>query len=192
MKTTLKLLLAGMVAFAGLTVGASATIEIFLQVDGIDGESQDSAHPNTIELLTVSTNVFQQGLNLAGTGAGAAKTQFNPITVAKQVDKTSPALFVACATGKHIKTATIFIRNSQTAGTPVDFFKIILTDVLVSSITSDAERDSDYISEKVTLSFSKIEWDFTPVNGDGLPQTPVKGGFDVKLNRALTLSSGAQ
>ncbi len=185
MKTALSLLVGSVLAMVGLATPASAAIEIFLAMDGIQSDLADSSHPHTISLLSLSTNVFQQGLNFAGSGAAAAKTQFNPIVVNKAVDKTSPALFLACATGKHIKNATIFVRDEQAS---FDYFKLVLTDVLVSSIIGSAEAGDNFATEKVTLSFSKIEWDFTPQNLEGLPLSPVTGGFDVKQNRTFNVS----
>ena len=133
MKTVCKFFVGSLLAFSAFAMPASAAIDMFLKLDGIDGEATDTAHPNTIQLLSFSANVFQQGLNLAGLGAGAGKAQFNPIEVMKTIDKTSPALFVACATGKHIKTATLFVRSGEAS---FDYFKIILTDVLISSLST--------------------------------------------------------
>ncbi len=169
MKTACKFFLGGLLVLSALSTEATASIDMFLQLDGIEGEATDTAHPNTIQLLSFSANVFQQGLNLAGNGAAAGKAQFNPIEVMKSIDKTSPALFVACATGKHIKTATLFVRNGEAT---FDYFKIVLTDVLISSLSTSGGSGDDLVAEHVTLSFSKIQWVFTPVNLEGRPDQP--------------------
>ncbi len=160
---------------------AQVPIPIFLTIDGIEGDSTDSEHANSIPILSFSSDVFQQGLNLAGGGGSAAKTQFNPIVVIKRFDKTSPQLFLACATGKHIKSATIAVQKA--GNQPYDFFKIVLSDVLISSVSASADSEQLVDTEKVTLSFSKISWQFRPQDPNGSPLPPVVGSFDLKANK---------
>jgi len=60
-------------------------------------------------------------------GAGAGKIKFNEFTIKKTVDKASPVLFKACATGSHYKSVTLTMRKAggdpNSAGTPFLTFK---------------------------------------------------------------------
>ncbi len=47
--------------------------DVFIKIDGIAGESQDSTHPDEIEVLGWSWNVAQQSSMHSGSGGGAAK-----------------------------------------------------------------------------------------------------------------------
>src|SRR5687768_1679463 len=98
-----------------------AATDLFLEIDGIPGESKVAAHPNTIELES-----FAIGMTLPP----AAKPAFQDISFSKVIDKSSPLLYLACASGKPIKTATLFVRRAGGDG-PVDFYTIKLTDILV-------------------------------------------------------------
>src|SRR5688572_9727431 len=101
----------------------------FLKLDQIPGESTDSQHPNEIEVLSAAIGVLQPQLQkFAGGGASASKTEVSPIAISKFVDKSSPVLFINCATGKRIPTAVLTAQRSGEP--PVDYYTITLTDIL--------------------------------------------------------------
>jgi type VI secretion system secreted protein Hcp len=145
---------------------AFAAFDTFLKVDGIPGESTDSAHKNWIEIFSYSfgaTNVASRGTL---TGAGIGKVSFSDLKVTKPVDSTSPKLFEACVTGKHIPMVTLDLEVS-TSGTLIasgegrlHMETIRLTNVFVTSFEDmwDTFADNDLPMERVTFTYGKIEW----------------------------------
>ena len=107
--------------------------EIFLKLDGIDGESQVSGHENEIEVLSWSWGATNAGTTASGGGGGAGKASFQDLHFTSSVHKGSTQLFLKCATGEHIKFGVLTVRKA--GGTPqaFDYLKFVLTDVLVSS-----------------------------------------------------------
>jgi type VI secretion system Hcp family effector len=86
-----------------------------------------------------------------------------------------------------LKKVTLSVFKNETAGAPFEYFDIVLSDVLVSSVndsteTTDAEGN---LLETVSFEYAKIEWTYTPRDEKGAPETPVKGGYDLKLNKKL-------
>ncbi|MEA3187934.1 MAG: type secretion system secreted protein Hcp [Chthoniobacter sp.] len=183
MKTLIKSLLVSFAICCLPTTGYS-TVQVFLKLDGINGDSVDPSHTNEIDVLTFKIGMQQRGLALAGGAASAAKSDFLPLSVFKAIDKSSPALFVACASGQHIPTATLVIRDTNRPS-PQEYFKIELTDVLVSSLNEngDATDSNGTLVETVSLSFTKLQWTFFPTQASG--QQTVHGGFDLKGNKKL-------
>ena len=184
MKTSrfLLLLTAVFVVIASQAKAQSAS-NYFLKIEGIPGESFDETHRGEIEVLAVALGVLQPQLQrFAGGGASASKTEISPITITKPVDKSSPLLFLNCATGKRLPTATITARKLGEAA--YDYFTITLSDVLISSLSQSASEGG--ITEAVSLSFSKLTLTYVPQNPDGRPGTPITSSFDLKANKPFT------
>ena len=90
-----------------------ASVEIFLKIEGIDGDSTDPMHINEINAVSFKMGVLREGGDLGSGGGGAITPQFTPLTVFKFIDKASPQLLVAVATGQHFPRATLVVRRSE-------------------------------------------------------------------------------
>jgi type VI secretion system secreted protein Hcp len=162
---------------------ARAETQYFLKLDGIQGDSTNDLHLGEIDVLSVALGVLQpQMQRYAGGGASAAKTEITPITVSKVVDRSSPMLFLACATGKKIPTAVL--AATRVGEPPQDYYTITLSDVLISSFSQSAEEGG--VIESVGISFTKITLKYTPQNPNGTPGTPIIVSFDLKANKPLS------
>ena len=151
--------------------------ELFLKVDGIPGESRADKHKGEIELVGFSWGVTNTG-NPGGGGGGAGRAQFSDLSFTKRVDKSSPVLFLACASGKHIKEAQLSVRKAGRAA--LEYLKIKLTDVLVTSFQETAGEETPV--ESVAFDFRRIDVEYTPQHDDGSPGDVVKAGWDLSRN----------
>lgn len=159
-------------------------IDMFLKIEGVDGESSDDRHKNEIALLSFSWGEAQLTPTGGGGGGGAGKATMQDFHFTMLVNKASPRLFLACAKGEHFKTAVLSVRRAGAALT--DFLKWQLSDVLVSSYQTAGELAGSALpADHVSLGFGKIEVEYTPVKPDGKPGVPVKAGWDVKANRPV-------
>jgi type VI secretion system secreted protein Hcp len=155
--------------------------DAFLKIDGIEGESTDDAHKGEIEVFSFSWGVTQTGSGSAGGGGGAGKASFQDIHFTQRTTKASPLLFKACATGQHIKKAVLTVRKAG-GRQSIEFIKIELEDVLISSYLPAGDTGGDAPAEDLAMNFSKITFTYTPQNADGSAGEPVSAGFDVKGN----------
>ncbi len=105
--------------------------DAFLKIDGIKGESADAKHKGEIDIESFSWGMSQTGVSATGGGGGAGKVKVHDISFHKKTDASSPLLFLHCACGAHIKEATFVVRKA--GGEQLEYLKIKLTDVLVSS-----------------------------------------------------------
>jgi type VI secretion system secreted protein Hcp len=136
--------------------------DYLLEIDGIKGESQDSKHKGTIEIESFSWGVSQGGLSASGRGGGAGKAVFQDIHFTTRLSSASPSLFLTCATGQHIKKATLFVRKS--GGDQQEYYKVTLEDILVSSYqqAGGSEGRNDTVpTDSFSLNFSKIELQYS-------------------------------
>lgn len=174
------------VSFASQAPGAmqyadAANVDYFLKIDGIEGESASDKHKGEIEILSYSWGVSQQqGSSSAGGGAGAGKATFQDISFVKNLDKSSPLLFVKTATGEHIKEVVL---TGELAGKKGQkFLEIKMTDVLISSYQQSGS-DGSVPTDSFSLNFAEIEFKYYPMSRDGTLGAPVTGGWDLKENR---------
>ncbi len=139
----------------------------FLKLDGIKGESTDKHHPGEIEIDSFSFGAHNTGAQASGGGGGAGKT-IESFTITKTLDKSSPLLFQAAATGKHIAKAELsFVRKAGKG--QQDYLKIDLTNVLISSVQDGQASNKATPLEQVTFNFAKATE--TVITGGGRPSS---------------------
>lgn len=164
-------LLAGMVAAGAVApVAVPAAESIFLKLEGVKGESTDSKHKDEIVILSYT----QSWSN----GGGTTRVNCNDVRVSKIIDKSSTALIMGVVTNKHFPTAVITFR---TAGkTQLEYYKVTLTEVLLTSITQNdvSPTDATSILEQVTMSAAKFKFEYRPQNPDGSPGAAVTFTYD--------------
>jgi type VI secretion system secreted protein Hcp len=157
MKRKLLVTLLSVLAFAGSLQAAS---DYLLEIDGIKGESADEAHKGSIEIMSWSWGMSAATSTTGGGGVGKVSLQdFHFVT---KGGKASPQLMLACATGKHIAKATLHVRKSGSER-PVDYYKITLEDVLVSSFQQSGNTGgtSSEPNDAVQLFFNTIKVEHT-------------------------------
>lgn len=157
-------------------------VDYFLKIDGIPGESVDVKHKDEIDALAFSWGVSQTGSPGGGGGGGAGKAVFEDLLVVARTSKASPKLWLACASGQHIKSAVLTCRKPGKA--PLEFLKITLTDVTITSYEIDGS-DEEVPLDQMALAFAKVETVYTPQDPTGKAAPPVKAGWDVKQNKKL-------
>ena len=81
------------------------------------------------------------------------------------LNRASPSLMRACATGQHIKTATLSGRKAGKGQQEYLTFKF--HDVLVSSSQTERIRGGAPPDRRVSFNFAKIEVEYKPQKPDG-------------------------
>jgi type VI secretion system secreted protein Hcp len=157
--------------------------DCFLKIDGVQGESKDARHKGEIDVESYSFGASQSGSFAYGGGGGAGKATFQDFHFVMRLNKASGKLMQACATGQHIKEATLTCRKA--GGKQVGFFVIKLSDLLVSSYQTDAGYSTIGPAEQNSMNYAKIEMDYKEQKPDGTLGGSNKAGYDVKANKKL-------
>jgi type VI secretion system secreted protein Hcp len=158
--------------------------DIFAKIGDIKGESLDDKHKDEIDVMSFSWGLTQTGSISAGGGGGAGKAQFQDFHFTSNTSKASPKLFLACATGEHIKEATITVRKAGGRGQQ-EFLVIKMNDVLVSSYQTGGSSGGDVPTDQLSLNFAKIEYSVAPQKADGSLDAPITAGWDLKANKKV-------
>ncbi len=153
---------------------------IFAKIGNIKGESADAKHKNEIDVLSWSWGVSQAESVGHGGGGGAGKASFHDFNFTHHVDKASPLLMKACATGTHIPDATITVRK---AGKGAQEYLVIKTsDVLITSVAISVS-DEPATAESVTLQFAKVDLEYRAQKPDGSLEPGLHFTYDVKAGK---------
>jgi type VI secretion system secreted protein Hcp len=158
-----------------------AAFDYFLRVDGIQGESADAKHKGEIEVLSWSWGETQPTPPGPGGGGGAGKVEMSDLTVVTRVSKASPRLLLACATGKHIKSAVLTGRKAGKG--QAEFLTFSLSDILVSSYQTGGSASVEPPTDSVSLNFAKLQVEYKEQKADGSLGETVKVGWDRKANK---------
>jgi type VI secretion system secreted protein Hcp len=159
-----------------------ATVDYFLKIDGIEGESQNAMHKGEIDLESWSWGETQAHPPGVGGGGGAGKVTMSDFSFTTRLSKASPKLFLRCAEGSHIKAA--WLTAHKGAGKATDYFlKWTFSDLLISSYQTGAAEDAPV--DQVSFNFAKIEVEYKAQKPDGSFGAGFKAGWDVKTNKKI-------
>jgi type VI secretion system secreted protein Hcp len=156
--------------------------DYFLQITGIAGESTDAKHKNWIDVEAWSWGETNPQPVSAGSGSSAGKVQMQDFNFTTRVSKASPALFLACATGQHMKEAKL--AAVKAGAMQQEFLTWTFSDVLVSGYQT-AGAGGEVVLDQVSLSFSKIKVEYKAQKADGSLDTPIVAGWDKKANKKV-------
>jgi type VI secretion system secreted protein Hcp len=159
--------------------------DAFLKIDGIPGESSDEKHKDWIEVSNFSWGVSQAASATASSSGGATseRATFQDLSVSKTLDKASPKLAIACASGTHIKE--VIVELCRAAGEDkLKYMEYKLSNCIISSITTHGGGGEPH--ESLNFNFGKIEWTYTQQKRtDGGGGGNVAAGWDLQTNKKV-------
>ena len=156
--------------------------DYFLKIDGIPGESLDDKHKDEIEVLSWSWGETNEPPPAAGGGAASGKVAMTDLHVSANLSRASTQLLLACASGKHIKSAVLTGRKAGKA--QAEFLTFSLSDVLVSGYQTGGSATEAPL-DSISLNFSKIEVSYKQQKADGSLAKAIRVGWDRKANKAF-------
>jgi type VI secretion system secreted protein Hcp len=155
-------------------------VDMFIKINGVDGEAKDAKHKKEIDVLAWSWGMSNSGSAHVGGGAGAGKVNVQDLSFTKWVDSASPKLLLSCCNGKHHPEATLTVRKAGEH--PVEYIKIKLTDFIITSVSTGGSGGEDRLTENVTLNFAKVHFDYIPQDDKGAAGTAIPMSWDIAAN----------
>ena len=142
-----------------VTKGVPSSIKVFVKIDGIPGESLDKSHEEWIDAIGFTAGVEQPTSSVPAGGGTTERADFMKVVIVKPFDKATPKLYLSCARGDHISEIVIeFVKAGGDHEAP--FFKITLTNVLVSSVKPVISPSLGYLTEQVSFVYGRIQWTY--------------------------------
>jgi type VI secretion system secreted protein Hcp len=154
-------------------------VNYFLEIDGIEGASTDDRRLGQIEIESWS---WGESNPRSPVSRSTGKVAMKDFTFTMKTSKASPKLFLACAKGKIIPSATLTATNSSGQ----DYIVWELKEVIVSSYKPASSGSGDTVpTESMSLNFEKIIFTYTPQNPDGSLGAPIRAGWNRETNRKI-------
>ena len=158
-------------------------IDMFLKVDGVTGESQDSNHKGWTDIISFTWGASQPGNMSVGGGGGAGKVSFSDLHVKALIDKSTTAILKHCASGKHLTKAELSV--CKAGGQQVEYTRITLEDVLVTSVQYSAADDGELVGIEYAFQAARVRqqyWEQTASGGKGAESS---AGWNIKENKEV-------
>ena len=163
-------------------------VDMFLKIEGpdVEGETMDSQHQDEISVDAWSWGMTQSGTMHVARGGGAGKASVQDITIMKMADKATPNLMQHCCKGTQFETVTLVCRKAAGDGGQLEYFKIEMKPVIITSVSANGAGGDENIAESVTLNFGQYTVTYVPQDNDGsaLPEVgPI--GWNMQTNEAI-------
>lgn len=159
------------------------SVDMFMKIDGANGESKDANHKNWTDIVSFSWGATQPGNMASGGGMGAGKASFNDLHVVARIDKAAPAVMKHCASGKHLSKIELSV--CKAGGQQIEYTKITLEDVLVSSVQLTGELNQESVTVNFAFQAAKVKqqyWEQTEQGGKGAESVVA---WDIKKNQEV-------
>jgi type VI secretion system secreted protein Hcp len=151
-----------------------STIQAYLKIDGINGDSTSTQHSRTIELIDF--NWTEAMPLIAGTRASSL-TQSGDFRFTAQSSSASPQLFLYCARQTPISDVDLYIQRSSNGQTK-DFLVWSFKNVVVGSYSNSLRSSDGSVIDSFCLYFGKAMETYYPINPDGSYGSPVEADWD--------------
>jgi type VI secretion system secreted protein Hcp len=161
-----------------------ARVDYFIKFDGIKGESTDAKHKDEVDVESWSwgeTHVAGPG---GGGGGGAGKVSMQDFQFVMRLNSASIGLMKACATGQHIKGATLSARKAGKE--QQEYLVVKFDDVLISSYQTGGSEGGDSVpTDQVSFNFAKIDVEYRQQKADGSLDVGIHFKYDIKANKTF-------
>lgn len=158
-------------------------VDMFMKIEGTTGESKDSNHKDWSDIRSFAWGATQPGSMSTGGGGGTGKASFNDLNVVAHVDRSAPAVMQHCSTGKHLSSVQVSV--CKAGGTQVEYSRITLEDVLVTSVQYTGAHDGEGLLVNYAFQAARIKkqyWEQTEQGGKGAESVIA---YDVKQNKIV-------
>ncbi|WP_273852508.1 Hcp family type VI secretion system effector [Serratia bockelmannii] len=156
-------------------------MDMFLKVEGINGESKNANHKQWIDVFSFNWGARQPGNMAVGGGGGAGKVNFRDLTVQALIDKATPALLKYCSAGKHL--AKVQLSLCKAGGQEVEYTHITLEDVLVTHTDFIGVEHGSTLGIEYSFQAGKVSMEYWEQAKQGNKGASVQMGWDIKQNK---------
>lgn len=161
-------------------------IDVYLQIDGIKGESNDSTHQGWIEITSAQWGVNQPRSTTASTGGGhtAERCEHRTLSISKLADLSSPVLMQTCSMGRTIPKARLELMRADSDGNRVKYYQVDLENVMIANM-EQMVHGGNILYDEIGLCFSKIKWSYVQQKISGGAGGTTVGGWDLACSKCV-------
>ncbi len=158
-------------------------VDMFLKLEGIDGEAKDDKHAGEIDILAWSWGMSQSGSMHHGGGGGAGKVNMQDLSFTHYLDKSSGNLMLYCAKGAHIPEATLVVRKAGDEA--LEYVVITMKKCLITSVSTGGSGGEDRLTENCSINFAEVKVEYQEQKDDGSGEPGPEFGWDMEKNKPV-------
>jgi len=133
---------------------------------------------NIFEVEDYSFDIEQTlSIGSQSTGAGAGKVSFNPFSITRKIDMSSPVFYENACSGKPFESVFLGLRKSAGTGATGTFF-LLFTFKLVAVKTVGWAHDDEAPKETVTFEYGGLQIRYGRQKPDGTIAQIFSGGWN--------------
>jgi len=134
--------------------------------------------PTLFEIEDFSFDI-EQTLNIGSqsTGAGAGKVTFNPFSITRKIDISSPTLFSMACSGQPFEEVALGLRKSS-GGTVTGRIYLVFRFKLVAVKTISWSYDDESPKETVTFEYGGLQVHYSQQEANGKMKPQISGGWN--------------
>lgn len=145
------------------------SIDIYLDIPDVEGESRDAEKAGSIELQSWSWG-HAVGYEM-DRGTRTGRVNVDQIFFTKDMDKSSATLLKRMTSNMQVfGEATLTVRKPKPDGGHFEYVKIVLTNVTITSLTHSVSTGSEKVMESGSLGFTKYALTYEPEKLEGGPE----------------------
>jgi type VI secretion system secreted protein Hcp len=163
-----------------------ADLYAFLDLDGIEGEAQDSKFHAQIELQSVSWGATNSSSFGSGTGASTSKGDIHEISFSKPMCKASMRIFERCVNGQHFKKGKLTLCKLAGDNNKIAYYEVDMKHVTITSYRLSASDGGQLPMETGSIHFVQVETKYLPQSNEGDPSGNIGFGWDLQRNEKLS------
>lgn len=154
------------------------SVDIFIKIDGVDGESTDKEHVGWVEIQNISTGITlpfsNSSYSATGGGGNTGRADFDYITFSKFMDKSSVKMQEICGTGETQPKAEIHFCQAGDGKKKHTYMTYIIEKVVIANYSVSASKhDVDRPMESISLAYGIVDMKYTPLKDDGAKDADV-------------------
>ena len=177
----------GAIALLLILVGSSSEAEAaaYMKIEGIDGESKDTAHKEWSDLMSFSQTIrLQDDVTISpGETRRRGDVILDDLVLVKELDKASPKLAESILQGTIFPKVEIHLTASYGDAGKVTYFTYELKNVMVTSYSISGTGD-DIPMEQFSLNFEEIKVTYTENDSTGKSKGNVEYTWKVEAGEA--------
>ena len=150
------------------------TVDMFMKITDVKGESRDRVHADEIDVLAWSWGLAQPG----STGTGSiGRVSVQDLSFTKFIDRSSMPLIAACFNNKRYNEAKLTVRSPGER--PLEYLTITLKDCVITAVSTGGGNGEERLTESVTIHFASVTAEYRPQKADGSADAAVSAKLDI-------------
>ena len=156
-------------------------VDMFMKLEGIQGESKDAHNPGEIEVLSWNCGMTEpRGSADRNRRSGGPRVE--DVSFTHYVDRSSPILMLKLISGAILSNGRLLVRRA-TPDKPFEFYRIFLKNIALVTISTESKIDTQIetkLIETVSLRFEEFKVEYVEMDTNNNPVGTTEASWKIE------------